>query len=289
MTAKLRGRAGQPLRPGLITKAVLSGEIPLRTNAADPGKLVVEASITDIHSTYKLLTNEENIVRPRDRKLRGMTYRSFVTMFHFAYLLSLVERVREEPMLFPPARGILLSIRKIDDVPQIVEAKRVIYKLTGIGIEDELAWTNLCKAWIEHWPVPQKVTEGLPPISVTHPVMAPPVEEEPTIAAITVKPKRPKLSETPSVTQFRKLLVYLRDLRDSGISAKEMHNELYDMSGATSDWAVWIEDSLETAANVKQKTKVVKFTKWNEHIKEATEGFLDDDITKIISSLEKLT
>lgn len=135
----LRGRAGQPLHPGHSIKAVLSAEIPLTT-----GKYVAEAAITDIHSVYKLLTKQENLTRPKGKKLRGMTYYSFLTLFRFARCLGLVEEVREEPML---REGKLLSIRVEPDGPRVVKSKRIIYRLTPAGIEEEDAWSNLCEAW----------------------------------------------------------------------------------------------------------------------------------------------
>ena len=137
--ATLRGRAAQSLRPGQTIKAVLSGEIPLTT-----GKHMTEACITDIHSVYKLLTKQENLIRPRDKRLRGMTYDSFLTLFRFARYLGLVEEVREEPMT---RTGKLLSIRVEPDGPHVVESKRIIYRLTPKGIEEGDVWSNLTGAW----------------------------------------------------------------------------------------------------------------------------------------------
>jgi len=134
----LRGRAAQPLHPGYTIKAVLSGKIPLII-----GEFVKEACITDIHSVYKLLTKQENLIRTKDKKLRGMNYDSFLTVFRFARYLGLVEKVREEPMIHP---GKLLSIRKPDG-PHVVESKRIIYRLTPKGVEEKDAWSNLYEAW----------------------------------------------------------------------------------------------------------------------------------------------
>jgi len=135
----LRGRAAQSLRPGHTIKAVLSSEIPLTTD-----KFVKEASITDIHSVYKLLVKQENSIRSKDKKLRGMNYDSFLTLFRFARYLGLVEEVREEPML---REAKLLSIRVEPSGPHIVESKRIIYKLTPKGVEEENAWSNLHGTW----------------------------------------------------------------------------------------------------------------------------------------------
>lgn len=275
-TPRLRGRAAQPLRPGFITKAVLSGDIPLAT-----GELVKEAAVTDIHSVYRFLTKQENVVRPRDRKLRGMSYASFITMFRFAKYLGLVERVREEPMLFPPPTGTLLSIRKPDEVPEIVESKRVIYRLTQVGVEDEVAWSNLRKAWAERWPVPQKAVEVVPPV----PVVTPPIKVEKPVRIERV----PKLSNTPSLAQFSKLLGYLRGTRDAKLGDKQLREVLDKLSGKVSDWDIWIDDALEDVKEAKNEAKIKKFTTWKSIITEAVEGFLDEDLLKIIGALEKLT
>jgi len=135
----LRGRAGQPLHPGHTIKAVLSGEIPLII-----GEFVKEACITDIHSVYKLLTKQENHTRSKGKKLRGMNYDSFLTVFRFARYLGLVEEVREESMIHERK---LLSIRVEPDGPHVVESKRIIYRLTPAGMQEEDAWSNLCGAW----------------------------------------------------------------------------------------------------------------------------------------------
>lgn len=275
-TPRLRGRAAQPLRPGFITKSVLSGGIPLAT-----GELVKEASITDIHSVYKYLTKQENIVRSRDKKLRGMTYASFITMFRFARCLGLVEKVREEPMLFPPPVGTLLSIRKPDEIPEVVVSKRVIYRLTQTGIEDELAWTNLRRAWAEHWPVPQKAVEVVPPV----PVVTPPIKVEKPVRI----ERMPKLSDTPSLAQFSKLLRYLRGIRDAKLSDKQLREVLDKLSGKVGDWDIWIDDALEDAKEAKDEKKVKKLSIWSSRIKEAVEGFLDEDLPRIIEALVRVS
>jgi len=274
-TPRLRGRAAQPLRPGFIAKAVLSGDIPLTT-----GEFVKEAAVTDIHSVYRFLTKQENLIRPRDKRLRGMTYHSFVTLFRFAHLLGLVERVREEPMLFPPPHGVLLSIRKPDDVPIVVEAKRIIYKLTSVGTADELAWSNLCRAWIEQWPVPQKSEEIVPLPIIAKPT--PPTAEPP------LKLKEIKLAETPSIAQFKKLFKHLKDVEALGISGKELRDELDRLSGSASDWDIWIDDALEDAIEAKNKVKAERFSAWKQVIKEVVEGFLDEDLPRIIRALERI-
>lgn len=273
---RLRGRAAQPLRPGFIAKAVLSGDIPLTT-----GEPVKEAAITDVHSVYRFLTKQENLVRPRDKKLRGMSYRSFATLFRFAYLLGLVERVREEPMLFPPPGGGLLSIRKPNGA-HIVEAKRIIYRLTSVGVQDELAWSNLCKAWIEHWPVPQKAEEVVPP------VIPPPVAKPPRVVKPPLEVEKLKWVEVPSIAQFKRLLKHLKGLQAIGIEDVGAREEVDRLSMRIGGWDIWVDDSLEDAKAAKHAQKIGKFTLWKKFIVEVMEGLMDEDLPRAIRGLERL-
>lgn len=275
-TPRLRGRAAQPLRPGFIAKAVLSGDVPLTT-----GELVKEAAVTDIHSAYRFLTKQENLIRPRDKKLRGMTYRSFATLFRFAYLLGLVERVREEPMLFPPAHGTLLSIRKPNGA-HVVESKRIIYRLTSIGTQDELAWSNLCKAWIEGWPVPQKAEEVVPPVP-------PIVERPPRVVKPPLEVVKLKWVEVPSIAQFKRLLKHLRGLQAIGIEDVDARGEVDRLSMRIGDWDIWTDDSLDDAKAAKHAQKIEKFTLWKKLIVEVMEGLMDEDLPRAIKGLEGLT
>jgi hypothetical protein len=120
------------------------GQIPLRT-----GELVTEASINDICNAYKELVYQENMLRPKERKLMGMRYYSFLALFRLARYLELVELVREEPMLFPPPQGHLYSLRKDTKVYVAVSTRR-IYRLTDNGKTAEQSWRNLHKAWKYH-------------------------------------------------------------------------------------------------------------------------------------------
>jgi len=278
--AVLRGRAAQTLRPGLVIKAVLSGDIPLTT-----GEVVHEASITDLHSVYKYLVAQENLTRPRERRLHGMTYRSFATLFRFAYLMGLVEKVREEPMLFPPPGGKLFSIRLEEGKPRVVESKRVIYRLTDVGKEDELAWLNLCKAWIEKWPVPQKAPV-FPKVEVK-PIPVPEVKPTP-IPEVKPIPEPPRLTERPSITQFRKFYNYLVDLKASGLSEKELLTKLDEAFGRVRDWDINIEDALVAAEKARKKERVEQLKFWNSCIKEAVESFLDDDFDGVLEAFRRL-
>ena len=122
------------------------------------GDLVEEAAIVDLHNVYKNFIYEQNLTRARGSKLKGMVYSSFLRLFKFAQLLNLVVLVREEPMLFPPARGHLYSVRKRETDGKRVFAvisKRRVFKLSELGRADELSWTDLCRAWRENWSAPQ--------------------------------------------------------------------------------------------------------------------------------------
>ena len=139
--ANYKGRGLQSIRPGLTIKGVLMGQIPLAT-----GAIVIEASITDIHHTYQELIRQENMLRPKSRRLQGMRYPSFYALFRLARYLGLVEFVRDEPMLFPPPTGHLYSLRKDTEMNVVVSTRR-IYKLTEKGRKAEQSWQNLHRAW----------------------------------------------------------------------------------------------------------------------------------------------
>jgi hypothetical protein len=148
---KLRGRAASKVRVGDVIKKVLSGKEP-----DEDGKLLTEAAIVDIHHIYKKLIRDQNALR--SKKLKPMVYSSFITQFRFAEKLNLVQLVRKEPMLFPPPTGNLYTFRVHDgNIGEI--SQRHIYKLTPIGMRDELSWTNLTQAYIQHWVAPQAAPE----------------------------------------------------------------------------------------------------------------------------------
>ncbi len=111
------------MRPGTTIKSVLMGQIPL-----DDGRYVNEASVTDLHHVYKRLIEGENALRDRRHRLRGMSIYSFTTVFKFARYIGLVECIGTE-----------------DNPSPIYPAK--IYRLTHKGVEDDISWNNLLKAW----------------------------------------------------------------------------------------------------------------------------------------------
>ena len=128
---KLRGRAATPVRPGLTIKKVLWGRLPLAT-----GEHVTEASTSDIHRVYRRLIWEENQLRDRAHRLRGMNIHSFTTLFKFARYLGLVEFVRNDNRLF-------------DYGGNLVEGNRKIFRLSDKGRADYTSWFDLRKTWQE--------------------------------------------------------------------------------------------------------------------------------------------
>lgn len=269
----LRGRAAQPVRPGATIKGVLLGQTPLAT-----GALVTEAAITDLAGAYKELIKRENALRPKEKRLRGMTYKSFLTLFKFAQLLGLVELVREEPMEFPPPKGHLYSVRRHDGVHVVISTRR-IFRLTDVGREDERSWTNLCKAWIESWPAPQKV-EYAPPY-------APPVEEAPPRPPrVPRKPPVFKWVAVPSPRQFRLFLRHLESLEAIGVEDLKVISEMDALSMKVGDWLVEIEDSLAEAVKPEE---IARFENWQKVITDVSEALMDRDLSRAIASLRELT
>ena len=242
----LRGRATTLVRPGLVAKHVLTGKLPLLPT----GEIVSESSIVDLHRTYKELVKMENMSRPRARRLKGMTYRSYLTLFKFAQLLGLVTFVREEPMEFPPLGGNLYSIRKPDGAEAVISVRR-FFKISAIGAEDEKSWMNLCRAWREGWPAPQKAEYAPPYIPPIEKVVPPPVEEK--------KPWLP-FKRVPKTTarQIRLLSDHLDRLIDAGIEAPGVRYEVERLASMMVDWSVEAEDGARRA-EVAGKTRVAKY------------------------------
>jgi len=292
--ALLKGRAATPVRPGLVIKSILTGQIPLHT-----GEYVTEAAITDLHATYKDLIRQENTLRPKVKRLRGMTQFSFKTLFKFAQLLNLVELVREEPMKFPPPGGDLYSLRKTDEVRVVVSTRRV-FKITTIGADDEKSWTNLCRAWIEGWPAPQKVEYAVPPTPPAPPAPPAPLEKEPTEEAAQkpVKPPKPpkptkvakpfKWVSIPSKRQFGLLLDHLEDLSTAGITSSDVAREVKILSMKLGDWLLWIDDSLEDARAINNTAVIERLDMWSSSITNMMEFLEDDNLEGAIASLREI-
>jgi len=272
----LRGRAGQPVRPGTVIKGILLSQVPLAT-----GELVAEAAITDLHSTYKELIRRENAIRPKDKRLRGMTAFSFKTLFKFAQLLNLVELVREEPMEFPPPGGPLYSIRKPNGVHVVVSTRRV-FKITDIGREDERSWTNLCRAWREGWPAPTKIEYAPPYVPPERLPKPPKIVRPPEVFAPY------KWITRPSMAQFKSLLAHLEVMKTIGIENLGIASETDRLSMLIGDWVIEIDDSLEDARTVKDMRVVSRLEKWQRQITIVSEGLMDRDLNRVIEALREL-
>lgn len=277
----LRGRAASPVRPGIVIKAVLTGQTPLLT-----GEIVTEASITSLHSTYQDLIKHENALRTRAKRLRGMTYPSFLKVFKFAHLLHLVELVREEPMEYPPATGNLYSVRKPNDVPEVVISMRRFFKITPLGAEDEKSWTNLCRAWIEQWPAPAKA-EYMPPVYV--PREPKPKEPKPEKVSKEALPFTPyKWSEESSIEEFGRLAAHLWKLGDLGIETRGVAGEVAILSAKMTGWIMEIDEALDDAKAISYTVAVRRYSKWLDLITATKEALLDQDIPRAIENLEAL-
>ncbi len=273
-----RGRGATPVRPGLVTKGVLLGQIPLAT-----GELVTEAAITDLHSSYKELIKRENTLRPKARRLRGMTAQSFKTLFKFAQLLNLVELVREEPMLYPPPGGPLYSIRKPDGEPRVVISARRIFRLTAVGTEDERSWSNLCRAWREGWSAPEKI-EYVPPY--VPPVEAPPVAPPPVEPPEVFIPY--KWMPTPSTARFKTLLAHLETMEAFGAGEPEIAAEIDRLSMVVSDCVIESCDALDDARAINKTRAIRRLEPQFKSITALTEALMDGDLRRAITSLREI-
>jgi len=275
----LKGRATTPIRPGLVAKHVLTGKLPL----LPAGEIVSESSIVDLHRTYKELIKMENMSRPRARRLKGMTYRSYLTLFKFAQLLNLVTFVREEPMQFPPPGGNLYSIRKPDGIETVISARR-IFKISPVGADDEKSWMNLCRAWRESWPAPQKI-EYLPPYVPPPEKVVPPVEVE-------KKPWVPfKRTTRATARQIGLLHKHLERLIDAGITAPGVDYEVERLASMMVDWSVESEDAISRAEKAK-KPKTVKYQKELKDLCDKAEVALIaknlNEVQKIVTKIKEL-
>lgn len=148
----------QPVQPGLVIKAVLTGQIDLDDLRGNVG-VVSEAAVTDLHRTYKSLIAFENETRDaegRKNKLKAMTYPSFASLVNKARRLGFIEAVREDPLETARGRGVLKSVRNIgnDSTPEyiVVDATRIIYKLTREGLAADREWRDLTGAFTTAYP-----------------------------------------------------------------------------------------------------------------------------------------
>lgn len=286
----LRGRALQPVRPGWVIKDVLLGKIPLMV--ADKEETVSEACISDLHNTYQNLIKHENSLRPKAMQLRGMCYNSFVKLFKFAQLLKLVVLVREEEMLYPPD-GKLLSLRKADKRTKygvkVVVSNRRVFRLSDTGIQEERAWGNLCRAWIDNWEIPSEFPR-LQVIPGAAPVVPPVVTAPPKVVKVPEEWKPFKWVVTPSVRQFGLLLKHLRVCKAIGIEDPRVSEEIEELSMRLGDWAVFYEDKIATEEERKAPRGEL-ISDWQskyDGITAVSEALMDEDLDAAIDELMKL-
>ena len=305
MTTILRGKASTPARPGVVTKQVLMGERPLIT-----GEMVTEAAIVDLHNVYKQFVYEQNQLRARRSRLKGMVYMSFVKLFKFSQLLGLVELVREEPMLYPPPHGHLYSVRRqVGDTRVFATiSKRRVFKLTDKGREDERSWSDLCRAWREEWPAPQRLevpivlerelveevpveevpVEGVPPEEVAVEAAPPRVKKPRAKKVEEAEVPTLKLNIKPSKEQYVLLLDHLHKLNDIGIKNTRVQKEVDKLANMVGEWVAEVTEALEDATSIGAKGEAIEFRHLRNVFTGADEGLLDRDIPGAIEYMEKL-
>jgi len=247
---KLRGRAASVVKVGQVIKRVLSGK-----EQTEDGKFVTEAAIVDVHHVYKRLVHDVNDTR--SKKLKPMVYSSFITQFRFAEKLNLVELVRKEDMLFPPPNGHLYTFKVADgNIGEI--SKRHIYKLTDIGMQDELSWTNLTQAFIQHWVAPQAAPE------------------------YEVVPKVYKFAMIPSMAALNSFRNYLKSTKMMTVADARMH------SMRVGDWTEYFTARAKVSGN-SDYTKLAQLTE--QLSVDLTDNPIQssvDILTTIIATLEKV-
>lgn len=158
-----RGRGAQAVRPGIVVKSILLGELPLLTkekNGEIVEKYVTEATATDLQRTYKALTRKYNVEQlsienerrraeaearhePRPyilRPIRAMSQGSFAHWFKFLRKLGMIELVDSEPMIFgPPGKSLLQIVGRTE----ITESLRHVYRLSELGRHEEAIWQDV--------------------------------------------------------------------------------------------------------------------------------------------------
>ncbi len=272
-----KGRAASPIRPGLITKRVLMGEVPLFS-----GEYVTEAAIVDLFNAYKGEVARVNALRPRERRIRGMRYSSFYTMFRFAQLKGLVELVREEPMIFPPPHGQLLRIQLAKTKFHVVTSTRKIFRLTEIGKVDEKCWADLTNAYKTQLEPGQKL-EYLPPVTVVPVPKKPEVPKPPEVPPATFRPF--KWKDTITTVGIRDLIKHLYILRDLGLEFAGVKEEVGRLSMSLADWVIDTEDKLSEARAISYTAAIGFYEQRIVWLNEAIEALEDKDLDTAINLL----
>lgn len=301
-TTRPRGRAASFIRPGLIVKKTLMGELPLETN-----EFVFEAAIVDLFNAYKRQLREYNQLHEKSKHIKGMHYRSFYTMFRFAQLLHLVEFVREEEADWKrktvvTAATSLIRLERSADTRRITRriSNRRVFRLSDVGREDVKSWLDLTTAWKEQWPAPQIVEI---PVFVEKRVEVPVVEVAPVEAAPpkAKRVRRPKavveaekavptlrLKARPSKEQYILLLSHLHKLNELGIDNRRVQGEIDKLANMVGEWVAETYESIQDAQDLGFMGKVREFKKLRDELTTVDEGLLDRDIPRAIEELEKL-
>ncbi len=266
----LKGRAATPVRPGFMIYNILAGKQPI----GEKKEIVHEAGIVDLHRQYRALIENENHYRTKKTRLRPMTYHSFVKIVKFAQLLGLVKVVREVPMVHPPDNKRLyrVSKRPAGGLSVVISKIRVI-QLTDLGQQETVAWRNLCRAWIEEWPIP---TIGEPvPLYVLPEDRAQPI----------IEPK--KRGRPPLPEELKKVKVPGTKKRGRPVTVvptpPELDTTIY--TETTSDVPI-LEEAAKPAAETPME-HVAKFESLAEFLEDTTPT--KTNVQKLIDHLNNLT
>lgn len=313
MTTVLRGRAASAIRPGIITKRVLLGELPL-----DTGELITEAAIVDLFNAYKRQLREYNQVHEKVKHIGGMCYRSFYTMFKFAQLLHLVEFVREEEAdwkrkTLPTPATSLIRLERSPATHRITRkiSNRRVFRLSEVGRQDVKSWLNLTTAWKEQWPAPQIIEipvieeRMVPAPEVVEEVPAPPtlITEAPAAKAKRGRPPgaktapkeerievpRPHFSNHYSKEQIPLLITHIEELQQIGVDKAPVLHELKRLAeDVLGEWIGYIIEDYDEARSFGMASKALELRRLNIVLTTADEGLLDLDLTKALENLRKL-
>lgn len=292
VTTIIRGRAASPIRPGLIVKRVLVGELPL-----DTGEIVSEAAITDLFKAYKAELDRVNALRPKEKHIRGMRYSSFYTMFRFAQLKGLVELVRTEEADYYrktiiTAQSTLLRVEKGPrGASRVVASSRRVFKATEVGVVDEVCWADLTNAWknniepghkLEYIPPTQELEEAKQKVSKVRKRIEETPAGQPTFTPFTWK-------TTMNPTNLKALIRHLQFLDSLGVSDPEVVKETRILSSKLGDWIINAEDSLDDAKAINNKEAIAKYTKIVSVLERASEVLEDGNINGTIELLQQIT
>lgn len=307
---KPRGRAASPIRPGLMVKQFLSGELPL----AD-GRTVSEASIVELFNAYKSRVDYHNQFYERKHAIKGMNHRSFYTMFRFAQLLGLVEFVREEAADWHRTGQITKSssLTRVERSPEtgrlsVRVSNRKVFKLTSIGELDVKSWLDLTRAWKEQWAAPQVVPIPIYKVA-DEDIVSEDIAKEEIMSTQPAKRGRKlgstaektqktpaekvvvptlKLKTSPSAEEYRRLITHLEELQEFSASSVKVAREVERLTGQVGEWVVDLIETEEDAKNVGAKNRAGQLKKLRLALTEIDENLMDMDLQSAIDNLKKL-